>query len=36
LGNGYLFFTYNDIVGLGIDSNGEFPVDFTLGYKFNL
>ncbi|MDX1463030.1 MAG: hypothetical protein R3359_08235 [Marinirhabdus sp.] len=36
LGNGFLFFTYNDIVGLGIDSNGEFPVDFTVGYKFNL
>lgn len=36
LGNGYIFFNYNDIVGLGIDSNGEFPVDFTLGYKFNL
>ncbi|WP_203295345.1 hypothetical protein [Luteirhabdus pelagi] len=36
LAKGYLFFTYNDIVGLGVDSNGEFPVDFTLGYKFTL
>ncbi len=36
LGNGYLFFTYNDIVGLGLDSNNEFPVDFTLGYKWSL
>lgn len=36
LGNGYLFFTYNDIVGLGLDSNEEFPVDFTLGYKITL
>ena len=36
LGNGFLFLTYNDIVGLGIDSNGEFPVDFSLGYKFTL
>jgi hypothetical protein len=36
LGNGYLFFNYNDIVGLGLDSNDEFPVDFTLGYKVNL
>lgn len=36
LGNGYLFFTYNDIVGLGLDSNDEFPVDFSLGYKITL
>ncbi|MAZ71850.1 MAG: hypothetical protein CMC70_01765 [Flavobacteriaceae bacterium] len=36
LGKGYLFFTYNDIVGLGLDSNNEFPVDFSLGYKINL
>lgn len=36
LGNGYLTFSYNDIVGLGLDDNGEFPIDFTLGYKFNL
>jgi Tfp pilus assembly protein PilE len=36
LGNGYLFFTYNDIVGLGLDSNNEFPLDFTLGYKITL
>ncbi len=36
LGNGFITFSYNDIVGLGIDNNGEFPVDFTLGYKLNL
>ncbi len=36
LGNGFLIFGYNDIVGLGVDSNGEFPIDFTIGYKFNL
>lgn len=36
LGNGYLTFSYNDLVGLGIDSNGEFPIDFSIGYKFNL
>ena len=36
LGNGYLFFNYNDIAGFGVDSNGEFPIDFTLGYKFVL
>jgi hypothetical protein len=36
VGNGYITFNYNDIVGLSVDNNGEFPVDFTLGYKFNL
>ena len=36
LGNGFLVLGYNDIVGLTIDDNGEFPVDFTIGYKFNL
>ncbi len=36
LGNGYLTFNYNDIVGLNVESNDEFPVDFSLGYKFNL
>ncbi len=36
LGNGYLTFSYNDIIGLGLDTNGEFPLDLTLGYKFNL
>lgn len=36
VGNGYITFLYNDIVALGVTSNGEFPTDFTLGYKFNL
>ena len=36
LGNGYLMLAYNDLVGLTIDDNGEFPVDFSVGYKFNL
>ena len=36
IGNGYLTFSYNDIIGLGLDTNGEFPLDLTLGYKFNL
>ena len=36
LGNGYLFATYNDAVSLNQDSNGEFPVDVSLGYKFKL
>jgi len=36
VGNGYITFNYNDIVGLNVDSNDEFPIDFTLGYKFIL
>lgn len=36
VGNGYITFNYNDIVGLNVESNDKFPVDFTLGYKFNL
>jgi len=37
IGNGYITFCYNDIVALGIENeNGNFPVDFSLGYKFNL
>lgn len=36
VGNGYITFGYQDIVGLNVDSNKEFPIDFSLGYKFNL
>lgn len=36
VGNGYITFAYNDIVGVGVSSNGEFPAEFTLGYKFVL
>ncbi|MGO3181617.1 MAG: hypothetical protein ACTIJ9_02180 [Aequorivita sp.] len=36
VGNGYITFNYNDIVALSVDSNDEFPIDFALGYKFNL
>lgn len=36
LGNGFITVTYNDIFSIGLDSNGEFPVDFTVGYKINL
>ncbi|MEP2936137.1 MAG: hypothetical protein ABJM06_12985 [Gilvibacter sp.] len=36
LGNGFIILGYNDAVALTIDDNGEFPIDFTLGYKFNL
>ena len=36
VGNGYITFNYDDIVGLNIKNYGEFPIDFTLGYKFIL
>lgn len=36
VGNGYITFNYNDIVAIGINSNDEFPTEFTLGYKFIL
>ncbi|MFK5983609.1 MAG: hypothetical protein QM499_11895, partial [Flavobacteriaceae bacterium] len=36
LGNGYLTFLYGDIVSVVEGNNGEFPIDFTIGYKFNL
>jgi hypothetical protein len=36
LGNGYLTFLYGDIVSIVEGNNGEFPIDFTIGYKFNL
>ena len=35
IGNGYLTCSFNDFVA-AIDDNGEFPMEFTLGYKFNL
>jgi len=35
-GFGYITFGYNDIVGLNATSNKEFPLNFTLGYKFIL
>ena len=36
IGNGYLTFAYRDIVGINVESNSEFPIDFSLGYKFSL
>lgn len=32
----YITFSYNDIISIVLDSNGSFPVDFTIGYKFSL
>ncbi len=34
--NGYITLGYNDIVSIVLDGNGEFPLDFTIGYKYNL
>lgn len=36
LGNGFLIVSYNDIFGLALDSNSEFPIDLSVGYKWNL
>lgn len=36
IGNGYLTFLYQDIYAFNLNSPGDFPVDFALGYKFNL
>lgn len=32
----YITLGYNDIVSIVLDGNGNFPLDFTVGYKFNL
>lgn len=32
----FITFSYNDIVSIVLDGNGAFPLDFTLGYKYNL
>lgn len=32
----YITLGYNDIFAIVWDSNGSFPLDFTVGYKFNL
>lgn len=36
VGNGYITLGINDLVGLNVDSNNEFPINLTLGYKFIL
>lgn len=33
---GFITFSYNDIVSIVLDNNGSFPLDFTIGYKYNL
>lgn len=34
--NSFLTVGYNDIFAIVWESNGNFPVDFTIGYKYNL
>ncbi|GAB5398829.1 MAG: hypothetical protein Aureis2KO_04140 [Aureisphaera sp.] len=36
LGNGYITLGYYDILALNLNDNGEFPMDFVVGYKINL
>lgn len=32
----FITFGYNDFISLVLDDNGSFPLDFSLGYKYNL
>lgn len=34
--NGYITLGYNDFLSIVLDNNGNFPLDFTIGYKYNL
>lgn len=34
--NSFISLSYNDIVSIVLDSNGNFPIDFSIGYKYNL
>ncbi|MEZ4874293.1 MAG: hypothetical protein R2793_02255 [Flavobacteriaceae bacterium] len=36
LGNGYITLLYQDVFALNLNDNGNFPVDFVVGYKWNL
>lgn len=36
LGKGYLTLVYDSIIAAALDSQDNFPVDFAVGYKFNL
>lgn len=36
LGNGYLSLVYDSLFAVFIDNEGNFPMDFAVGYKFNL
>ena len=34
--NGFITFGYNEVVSATLDSNGSFPIDITLGYRYQL
>lgn len=34
--NGYITLAYHDMYALFVDNGGNFPIDFALGFKFNL
>lgn len=34
--NGYIMLAYHEIFALFIDNSDNFPIDFAIGYKFNL
>lgn len=36
VGNGYLSLVYDSLFAVFIDNEGNFPMDFAVGYKFNL
>lgn len=36
LGKGHLTLLYQDVLALNLEDNGNFPVDFAIGYKFHL
>ncbi len=36
IGNGYLSVIYDSLFALLIDNKEQFPIDFSIGYKFNL
>ncbi len=36
IGNGYITFVYDSIIALFVENQDNFPVDFAIGYKFNL
>lgn len=36
VGNGFITLGFYDVLALNLDDNGDFPIDFVAGYKFNL
>lgn len=34
--NGYITFGYNEVVSATLESNGAFPIDITIGYRYQL